>query len=117
MMHYLVRGGHRWEDLMDGYSIGLVQNLYKAGRDQDRTEHIEFVTGVSIGVTDAIDLTLGKGKAKVLQEYTKEILKTMKKEQEQIEDKPKGVKVSKSVMALFNSLPRVERTEEEDESG
>ena len=121
MMNYLVRGGHRWNDLMDVYSVGLVQNLYTAGREQDRIEHLQLVTGFSVAVTDAIDITFGKGKAKVLREYTKAMLKAEEKEREQIEEhaegKPKGVKVSKTVMALFGSLPKVEKAGEDNESG
>lgn len=121
MMNYLVRGGHRWEDLMDGYSVGLVQNLYTAGREQDRIEHIQLVTGFSTAVINAIDITFGKGKSKVLKEYTKAMLKAGEKEKELIEEhvegKPKGVKVSKSVMALFGSLPKVEMAGEDNESG
>lgn len=121
MMNYLVRGGHRWEDLIDVYSVGLVQNLHRAGREQDRIEHIQLVTGFSMAVTDAIDITFSKGKGKVLKEYTKAILKAKEKETEQIEEhvegKPKGVKVGKSVMALFSSLPKVEIAGEDNESG
>ena len=118
MMNYLVRGGHRWEDLIDGYSIGLVRNFYKAGREQDRIEHLQTVTGFSVAVIDAIDMTFGKGKAKVLQEYTKAMIGEIERAvEEHVEGEPKGVKVSKSVMALFGSLPKVEIAGEDNESG
>jgi hypothetical protein len=80
----------------------MIKNFFKAGRDHDRLEHMQFVTGVAMAVTHGIDVSLNKGKAKVLDTY----FKALEKEKLREGPKPKGTIVGKSAMAFFESLPK-----------
>ena len=102
MIEYLIRKNHRWEDIIDGYSINTVRNFFKAGRENDKIDHIQLVSGLSLAVINALDVSLNKGKAKVLETY----FKSMEKEKLKKVSGPKGTIVGKSAMAFFNSLPK-----------
>lgn len=46
--------GHRFADVVDGYPVGLVINLHRAGRENRRHEALELAVGVSLGIRDAL---------------------------------------------------------------
>jgi hypothetical protein len=116
LLDFLIKRGHTWENLIDGYPVSLVKNLFKAGRENDNLLHLELVTGMSIAVTNAIDLTFNKGKGKVLDGYIKALIKANKKleDEEQKVIESKGVQMSRSALAFFNALPRKEEEDTTD---
>jgi len=71
----LASRGHDWNDLLDGYSVGLVQNLCRAGRENTRRQLIEHTVGLSVAVSNAIDLAFG-GKGKTMELYIEALNKT-----------------------------------------
>jgi len=108
MIDFLVKRNHNWENIIDGYPVSVVRNLCKVGREQDNLEHLRFVTGVSIAVTNAIDLSFNKGKGKFLDSYFKEVVKSIERERDWEPQKTKVPQVGKEVLALFNALPKKE---------
>ena len=58
-------------DLLDGYPIELVKNLYRAARENKRRHLVEATLGFSVAVCNALDLALAGGKGKVLETWLK----------------------------------------------
>ena len=75
VLEELASRGHRWEQLLDGYSVGQIQNLAKACRENTRRSLIERAVGVSVAVGNAIDLAFG-GKGKTMELYIEALTKT-----------------------------------------
>jgi len=67
----LVSRGHSLNDLLDGYPVELVKNLYRASRENRRRSLVEATLGFSVAVCNALDLALAGGKGKVLETWLK----------------------------------------------
>lgn len=52
-MEDLVSRGHRYQDVVDGYPVGLVLNFHRAARLNRRLLVADLAVGVSLGIRDA----------------------------------------------------------------
>lgn len=52
-MEDLVSRGHRYQDVVDGYPVGLVQNFHRAAQSNRRQLVADLAVGVSLGIRDA----------------------------------------------------------------
>ena len=102
MISYLISHNHTYENIIDGYPVVIVHNLMKAAREQDKMEHLQKVTGLTVATCHALDLAFNRGKGKVLSTYMKEI----NEKSVVVKEKGKKLIVGEAVMGLFNSLPR-----------
>lgn len=86
----LVSRGHQWHDLLDGYSIDLLQNLVRAARMNTRRHLIERTIGLAVAVSNAIDMAFG-GKGRPLQAWldlmAEDDLKTAEKPRQIMSDR------------------------------
>jgi membrane protein required for beta-lactamase induction len=95
-------------DLLDGYPIELVKNLYRAARENKRRHLVEATLGFSVAVCNALDLALAGGKGKVLETW----LKSMEEaEQEKIGSRPGKRLMTSRALLWFQSLPVNKRDE------
>lgn len=47
--------GHRYQDLVDGYPVGLILNFSRAARLNRRRQVMDQAVAVSLGIRDAIN--------------------------------------------------------------
>jgi hypothetical protein len=51
----LVSRGHRYQDLVDGYPVGLILNFSRAARLNRREKVLDQAAAVSLGIRDALN--------------------------------------------------------------
>lgn len=98
----LVSQGHDFHQVVDGYPASVVKGLLAASRLQRRYRLAEQAIAMSVAVTGALDLTLNKGKGKVLEHWTREVLSN------EAENK-KGPRMTDRAFSFFTTLPKAER--------
>jgi hypothetical protein len=83
--------------------MDLVANLYRAAMENRRDEIKAEVLGLTVAVTNAIDVTIGGGKGNILNDWFK-AMDDPGRERLQ-EPKPKRSKLSPDAIAFFSGLP------------
>ena len=89
-------------DLLDGYPVELVKNLYRAARENKRRSLVEATLGFSVAVCNALDLALAGGKGKVLETWLKGMEEA---ESEKADSRPGKRLMSSRALLWFQSLP------------
>jgi len=96
-------------DLLDGYPVELVKNLYRAARENRRRSLVEATLGFSVAVCNALDLALAGGKGRVLETW----LKSMEEvEPEKVDPRQRKRLMSSRALQWFQSLPVSKRVED-----
>jgi hypothetical protein len=89
-------------DLLDGYPVDLVKNLYRAARENRRRILVEATLGLSVAVCNALDLAFSGGKGRVLETW----LKSMEEaESDQTNSRPGKRVMTSRAMQWFQNLP------------
>lgn len=94
---------HRLYDLLHEYPMDLVVNLYRAEMENRRDDLKAEVLGLTVAVTNAIDVTIGSGKGNVLNAWLKS-MDTSGEDRPHMA-KPKRTKLSPEAIAFFSGLP------------
>lgn len=85
---------------MDGYPATVVKGLLRASRTLRRQQLAEHAMALTVAVAGALDLTLNRGKGKVLEGWMGEMLK------EETETPKKKPRMSERAFSFFTSMPR-----------
>lgn len=88
-------------DLLDGYPVELLKNLYRAARENRRRTMIEATLGFSVAVVNALDLALGGGKARVMETW----LKSMEEGEEKESSRQRKRLMSSRALDWLRNLP------------
>ena len=104
----MISRGHSLNDLLDGYPVELLKNLYRAARENKRIRMIEATLGFSVAVCNALDLALAGGKARVLETW----LKSMEEVKSEKADSRPGKRLMTSrALQWFQNLPVSKRNQ------
>ena len=96
-------------DLLDGYPVELVKNLYRASRENRRRSLAKATLGFSVAVCNALDLALSGGKGKVLETWLKGMEEA---ESEKAAPRPGKRLMSSRALQWFQNLPVSKRVED-----
>ncbi len=97
----MISRGHSLNDLLDGYPVELLKNLYRAARENKRRTLVEATLGFSVAVCNALDLALAGGKARVLETWLKGMEEAEKKES----SRPGKRLMTSRALQWFQNLP------------
>lgn len=97
----MISRGHSLSDLLDGYPVELLKNLYRAARENKRRHLVEATLGFSVAVCNALDLALAGGKARVLETWLKGMEEAEKKES----SRPGKRLMTSRALQWFQNLP------------
>ncbi len=106
----LISRGHSLENLLHEYPIDLVLNLHRAVLENRKTELKGQVLGLSVAVMNAVDLALGGGKGRILENWLKAV--DVPKDERKAGGSRRS-SLSPKTLAFFGGRPVVGKTEED----